>query len=400
MFHAQTGYHACERVEMLRQFRRNRGFHAAVILLLGLGIGAATLVFSLVNELLLKRLPVRNPRNLYLLEHMSPRQVRPDPSFSERALNEVVRKNPLVSAVAAEQAIAPQYLVPFREGDTTRLLMPQIVSPNYFAELGVRALLGRVLDESDAKPAATLPAVISYHWWQSQFGGDRSILGRTIRLKNLPFVIVGVLPQSFHSADIDRAPDVRLPIAAERPLFGSLPQGVGYEALIRLAPGVAPERAGASLLPELRRSEEEAALERNARSKDPETPASIHEWAQDWTAYLLPIERGVSRVREQFANALWVLLAGVGILLLAVCANVAGLLIAKSGERRKEIGIRLAVGAGRAAIVRQILAENLALAAWARYSAPRWHGCSRRSSLHCCLRCVILRSTPPRRFSP
>src|SRR5581483_1831688 len=112
-------------------FRRNRTFHAVIVALLGLGIGSVTLVFSLVNELLLKPLPVRNPRNLYLLELSRADYFPPTTSFRGEQYEEVVRKSPLVAAVVAEGLIAPQNLAPMREGGTTRLLMTQIVSGNY-----------------------------------------------------------------------------------------------------------------------------------------------------------------------------------------------------------------------------------------------------------------------------
>src|SRR4051812_6838244 len=176
---------------MLRQFRRNRAFHAVIVGLLGLGIGAVTLVFSLVNELLLKPLPVRDPNNLYVLERMNPRNLRPDTSFNERHLREIMLRSPLVTAAIAEQPIDPRSLVPLRQEGGTRLLMTQIVSPTYFRELGLRAAVGRLLDETDAQPAATLPVVLSYQFWESQYSGDRSAIGRKLRLKDADFVIVG-----------------------------------------------------------------------------------------------------------------------------------------------------------------------------------------------------------------
>ncbi len=348
---------------MLRQFRRNRTFSLVIIGLLGLGIGSVTLVFGLVNEMLLKPLPVRNPQNLYLLERMGPNYLRPDTSFSDRQFREVVARSPLVTAAAAELIAAPQYLVPIRENGTTRLALAQIVSPNYFAELGIRPFAGRLLDEADTKPAAALPVVLSYQFWQSQFGGETAVLGRTIRLKDAPFTIVGVLPRGFHSSDVDRAPDIRLPMPAGAVLFGPDPDSLGFQILIRLAPGVSPLRAASAMLPELRRVAMETALELNSKRKDPSPPEEIRKDEESWTAILEPIERGSSRLRAQFADALRLLLAGVCLLLLAVCANVAGLLIAQSAGRRKELGIRAALGARRWEIQRQLLFENLMLAA-------------------------------------
>ncbi len=350
---------------MLRRFRRDRFFYGAVVLLLALGIGSNTLVFSLVNELQLKPLPVRDPDNLYLLERNQRVQVRPETMFNYAGLTEVVQKNPLVAAAVAEQFAYSPAMVPLREGDTTRLVSVQMVSPNYFHELGIRAYAGRVLDETDAK-AAAMPAVLSYQFWQSQFRGDRAILGRAIRLKDVPFTIAGILPREFHSTDLDTAPDVRVPISAEVPLFGRNTWPT-FQILLRLKRGVSPARAAASLEPALQAVRERITYEQNAQREHPLPEAALQKTFQMWREWqvrhaLEPVARGVSRMRTQFARALWILMGGVALLLLAVCANVAGLLLARAGERRKEIGIRLAIGAGRWHIIRQLLLESVVLA--------------------------------------
>jgi predicted permease len=347
---------------MLRRLRRDRGFHLTVILLLALGIGANTLVFSLVDELLLKRLPVRDPQNLYLLETNEPIQVRPNTFFNYPVLTDLLQKSPLVAAAVAEQGWYSPAIVPMRRGATVRLVMSQVVSPNYFGELGVRAFLGRLPDESDAATSGALPAVLSYQFWQSEFGGDRAVIGHVIRLKDVPFTIVGVVPRDFHSSDIDRAPDIRVPSSAQVPLFGKAHQT--FQMLVRLKPGVSPAQAAEALLPGARALDERLLREWNPDSTSPLSAAELQKRIENvnYRIALEPVGRGVSRMRSQFAQALWVLLGGVALLMLAVCANVSGLLFARAGERRKEIGIRLAIGAGRAHIVGQLLAESAVLA--------------------------------------
>ena len=127
---------------MFRQFRRDRLFHAVIVILLGLGIGANTLVFSLVNEVLLKPLPVRDPWSLFLLERIQPMQVRPDTYFRYRHLA-AIEANPMLSAVIAEQFVDQRALVRISQGGGVRLITAQVVSPNYFRELGLRAAVGR-----------------------------------------------------------------------------------------------------------------------------------------------------------------------------------------------------------------------------------------------------------------
>jgi predicted permease len=354
----------------LRQLRRNKFFSGIVIALLAIGIGANTLVFSLVNELLLKPLPVRNPRNLYLLERVIPDDVRPGTFFQYLVLQDVLQKSSLFSAAVAEQEWTEDQILPMSTGGAIRLVMAQMVSPNYFTELGVRAVAGRVLTEADAANSSTVPAALSYQFWQSQFGGSRDIIGRSIHLKGIPFVVVGVLPREFHSSDIDRAPDVRLPISAAPALLGHTiteirENRISFRILARLAPGVSPARAADSIFAPLLSAEDSIRRAWNAYRKDPMSLADLDRVARADPGYRLrlePVGRGISQLRDRFSQALRLLLGGVVLLLLAVCANVAGLLMAKADRRRREIGIRVAVGAGRRQLIGQLLIENLLLA--------------------------------------
>ncbi|MGI9069950.1 MAG: ABC transporter permease [Bryobacteraceae bacterium] len=198
----------------VRQISRRKLFSAVVILLLAVGIGANTVIFSFVNALLLKLLPVRAPDNLYLLQKMHVKQVRPDTSFFYRQFEAVSKDKRLFSAAIAEQEWFSGNLQPFSASETVRLITTQIVSPNYFSELGVRAIRGRVLNTADAAASSDIPIVLSYQFWATQFNRDPSIIGRRIRVKNYPFVVVGILPREFHGIEIELAPDVRLPICA------------------------------------------------------------------------------------------------------------------------------------------------------------------------------------------
>ncbi len=348
----------------IRQLRRNRLFSAIVIALLAIGIGANTLVFSLVNELLLKPLPVRDPGNLYLVQRIFPEYARPSGFFQFQILSDVIQKSSRFSAAVAEQEWTEDLIVPMSTGDVIRPVMAQMVSPNYFTELGVQAAAGRVLNQADAAASASVPVVLSYQFWQSQFGGTAGVIGRPIRLKGAPFVVVGVLPRRFHSSDIDRAPDVRLPISAAPALVGhgiADPRAshLSFRILARLAPGVSPSEAAESILAQVNSQEDQIRRASNAYRQNRLSAADLDRAAiPSYRLRLDPVGRGLSQLRDQFSQALRLLLGGVVLLLLAVCANVAGLLVAKGGRRRREIAIRVSVGAGRTQLTRQLLTEN------------------------------------------
>ncbi|HLK62588.1 MAG TPA: ABC transporter permease [Bryobacteraceae bacterium] len=353
----------------VRQLYRKRLFSATVIILLAIGIGANTLVFSLVNELLLKPLPVRDPGNLYLVSRIFAEEPsHPSTFFNFLVFRDAIQKSGTLSAAVAEQEWTDDQVVPMDADGGIRPVMAQVVSPNYFTELGVPAAAGRVLNEADANTTAQVPLILSYQFWQSQFAGSPSVIGRTIRLKGSPFVIVGVLPRQFHSSDIDRAPDIRLPISAAPALWGyRLTQvhdtHINFRILARLAPGVSPAQAGGSLFSPINSADDFIRRTANSLRKNPLTPAQLERAAnQDYRIQLDPIGRGMSQLRDQFSQALRLLLGGVGVLLLAVCANVAGLLLARAPQRQREIGIRLSVGASRPQLMRQLLTENLLLA--------------------------------------
>ncbi|MGI9071959.1 MAG: ABC transporter permease [Bryobacteraceae bacterium] len=358
----------------LRQIGRNKLFSLAIVLLLALGIGANGLIFSFINELLLKPLPVRDPTSLLMLEKNRQKQVRPDTEFFYSQVEDLARRKDLFSSVIAEESLEGRthsVFLPFTSGDTTRLIATEIVSPNYFSDLGIHAVLGRVLTEADAKSSSQIPVILSYQFWQSQFNGQRSVRGKMVRIKDYPFVVVGVLPREFHSLDIDRAPDVRFPIPAAFALTGhsiwELKQRgfLGFHVVARLAPGVTQAQAAAAILPSLQASSEVLWREWYLARPSPPTRENLEdslkferEFRLDWQ----PAGYGLSELRAKFSKALILLMCGVGLLFLVVCANIVGLAFTKSEERRKEIAVRLSMGASRVRLVRQLQTENLILA--------------------------------------
>jgi predicted permease len=361
----------------VRQISRKKLFSAVVILLLAVGIGANTVIFSFVNALLLKPLPVRAPENLYLLQKMRVKQVRPDTSFYYRQFQAVSQDRRLFSAAIAEQEWFSGNLQPFSASDSIRLITTQIVSPNYFSELGVRAIRGRILNAADVAAPSDIPVVLGYQFWASQFNRDPSIVGRKIRVKNYPFLVVGILPREFHGIEVERAPDVRLPISAAPILTrrtvtepaGDIP--IAFQILTRLAPGVSQGQAAAAIFPAVNGMEETLWRDwytRNSKAslvggdRPPKDLEATIEWHRSYHLALANVARGVSQLRQQFSRAVYLLMGAVALLLLAVCANVAELLLARSEERKREIAVRLSMGANRLRLLRQLSIENLLLA--------------------------------------
>ena len=355
----------------VRQMRQNPLFAGVVVLLLGVGIGANTIIFSFVNTVLLKPLPVRSPENLHLLEKIRVRQVRPDTEFFYRQFEAISRNKTIFSAAIAEEALWGANYRPLSTGDSVRLVTTQIVSPNYFSELGVTAVAGRVLNERDAAASSEIPVVLSYQFWVSQFSRNRGIIGRTIRIKNYPFVVVGILPREFHDIEIEQAPDVRAPICAARVLTGNSvtePGGefpIRFEILTRLARGVSQAQASAAIFAAVQRMEEPLWRDWYTRSSRPwsrEESELALKYEADYRLALEEVSRGISQLRERFSRAVFLLMGAVGLLLLAVCANVAGLLLTRTEERKREITVRLSLGADRFRLLRQLVIENLLLA--------------------------------------
>lgn len=362
----------CDLRYSLRQISRNRLFSLIVILLLAIGIGANTLIFSLVDALLLTRLPVRHPNNLFLLEKFATQWVRPGLEFSYGQFQACQQRSDLFLDVLAEQTFGANNRFTVTENGEVRIITTQIVSPNYFSSLGVTAIIGRVLTAWDANTVSRdVPTVISYQFWQSQFGGDAGVIGKTIRLKHFPFLIVGVLPNEFHSLDIDRAPDLRVPISAANVLFGRPVDDArnfqvvpAFRILARLRPNIMPTVAASALLAQTQSIEESEIRQRNRYRSHPWPQEVLYEDIQNALAYhlvLQPASTGISQLREQFSRALEVLMASVGLLFLIVCANVTGLLLTKWEQRQKELSVRMAMGANRWRLGRQLITENLTL---------------------------------------
>jgi putative ABC transport system permease protein len=347
----------------LRGLRRDRAFTSVALLSIGLGVGANSAIFSLVDQALFRRLPVREPDALVLLNWKGTfvgtgwgsANLLPHPMFRQIAAENTVfdgvfARHPATVHLALEGSAEP--------------VQADIVSGTYFQVLGVRPALGRVLDESDdVTPQGHPVVVLSYDFWQNRMGGRTDVVGRTVRVNSYPMTIAGVAAQGFRGIDFGEVTSLFVPLMMKKqatPEFDWLDDKRGrfLHVFGRLKPGVTREGATAALQPWFK-----AMLV--ADTQDPSWPVVKEEERTKFLAAsleLLPAGAGRSDLRRRLEQPLFVLLAATGLVLLLACLNVANLSLARAYARRSETALRLAVGASRWRIVRELLVQSAILA--------------------------------------
>ena len=338
----------------VRQMRQTPIISGITLLSLALGIGANVAIFSLVNALMLKALPVHEPDRLVVIGYdgtTRPSQSMTNPQWEYLRDHQDVFAGMLASGGARFNLAA---------GGESRPVDGLFVSGRYFDTLGVNPILGRAFTEADDRRGGGdgPVAILSYGFWHREFGGSPSVLGTTITLDGHPFTIIGVTPREFFGVQVGRAFDVAVPIGTE-PIIRGAESGLDHRSfwwltlIARLAPGQTLAQAQArlqALQPRLR----EATMPQDWRPRAQATYITE-------PLVLSPAATGMSFLRVRYSEALFVLLGIVGLVLMTACANMANLLLAQSMARRRELAVRLSLGAGRLQLARQLLVESLML---------------------------------------
>lgn len=355
-----------------RLLARSPMFAAAAILSLGIGIGANVAMFAIVDALLLRKLPVPNPDGLVHFTAL----VEPPYRMNELSFEHYERLRASTPAFSAMAAVRPversNVSVDSPAGDsvssaTTRVAL---ISDNYFSTLGITAARGRTIGPEDH--AGRPVAVVSDAFWRARLNGDPDFASHTLHLNGTAYDVVGVMPPGFSGEGVGAPVDFWVPLSFASSVAPEIPQGasgMAWRVIARLAPGLSIEQATPAALVSFRQSDRQGFANRGLKFDEASAAART-------SVALFDASRGVSPQRDAFRQSLLILMAGVALLLIVACANLANLLMARSSSRQRELAVRLAVGAGGGRIARQMLTESaliagcgglagLAIAAWA-----------------------------------